>query len=164
MFCKKYVITTNRIEVIKMEDIKSYSTPNGTIFKVDIFKGKRVLIGDYSSCSYYNTKMVLDSLGIEYVIENAPFPIYERIRRGEKFDAIFTNNIYTYGTGEQLLGLLHTLKDFNIPVVIHTISDNVNNQFLNMGFNGYLKKPITQEDTIKVLSELGFKTTKDIQT
>ena len=33
-----------------------------------------------------------------------------------------------------------------------------------MGFNGYLKKPITQEDTIKVLSELGFKTTKDIQT
>ena len=61
MFCKKYVITTNRIEVIEMEDIKSYSTPNGTIFKLDIFKGKRVLIGDYSSCSYYNTKMVLDS-------------------------------------------------------------------------------------------------------
>ena len=137
-----------------MNDKKKYSTPHGTIYQLDTFKGKRALVGDYLKCSYYCTKDVLESLGIEVVVEDAPFPIYERIRRKEKFDIIFTNNIYRYGTGEQLLGLLHTLKDFNTPVVIHSISNNINNKFIAQGFDGYLKKPIRQDETIQLLTEL----------
>lgn len=136
-----------------MEELE-YHTPNGIIKKLDTFKGKRALIGDYLSCSYCFTVDVLDSLGIEVVIENTPFSIYERISRGEHFDIIFTNNIYRYGTGEQLLGLLHTLKNFKTPVIIHTISDNIDNKFINKGFDGYLKKPIKQHETMKVLQKI----------
>lgn len=131
-----------------------YKTPNGIIKKLDTFKGKRALVGDYLSYSYCFTVDVLNSLGIEVVIENTPFSIYERIRRGEHFDVIFTNNIYRYGTGEQLLDILHTLKNFKTPVIIHTISDNINNEFIDKGFDGYLKKPIKQEETIKVLKKI----------
>lgn len=133
---------------------KKYSTPNGTIFQLNTFKGKRALVGDYLSCSYCFTKDVLESIGIEVVIEHAPFPIYERMRRKEKFDIIFTNNIYRFGTGEQLLGLLHTIPDFNTPVIIHTISDNINDKFIVKGFDGYLKKPIRQDATIQLLTKL----------
>ena len=137
-----------------MDNKISYNTPSGTIYQLDTFKGKRALVGDYLSCSYCFTKDVLLSLGFEVVIENAPFPIYERIRRKEKFDVIFTNNIYRHGSGDQLLGLLKTSKDFNTPVIIHTISDNTNNIFLSKGFDGYLKKPIRQDETIDLLNKL----------
>ena len=56
-----------------MEEQKqiTYDTPNGTIKKNDMFKGKRVLVGDYLDCSFMNTEMVLDSLGFEIVRETA---------------------------------------------------------------------------------------------
>ena len=53
-----------------------------------------------------------------------------------------------------LLQELKSLKDFNTPIVIHTISDNTNNQFIELGFDGYLKKPIKQDETIEVLKKL----------
>ena len=46
----------------------TYHTPNGIIKKLDTFKGKKVLVGDYFAPSYYNTKMVLDSLGFDITI------------------------------------------------------------------------------------------------
>lgn len=49
----------------------TYNTPNGTIKKLDTFKGKRALVGDYLNCSFKNTEMVLDSLGFEIVRETA---------------------------------------------------------------------------------------------
>lgn len=137
-----------------MEDNITYSTPNGTIFKLDTFKGKRVLVGDYSSFSYFNTKMVLDSLGIEYDIERTMYGIKQRLLNGNKYDFIFTNNIYQNGTGVILLEELKKIANFNTPVIIHTISDNDNNHFIDLGFDGYLKKPIKQEDTIKLLTSL----------
>lgn len=131
-----------------------YDTPNGIIFCMDIFKGKTALVGDYFPFSYANTKMVLQSLGIKVVIEETMNGVKERILKGEQYDVIFTNNIYGSGTGEQLLKELKEIQGFNIPVVIHTLSDNIGNKFIKLGFNGYLKKYITQEDTIQVLKNL----------
>lgn len=54
-----------------MEDQIIYDTPNGVIVKNNMFKGKRALVGDYSDFSFMNTKMVLDSLGIEVIRETA---------------------------------------------------------------------------------------------
>ncbi len=136
-----------------MEELE-YHTLNGIIKKLDIFKGKRALIGDYLSCSYFNTKMVLESLGFEVDIEETMKGVKEKALQNN-YDIIFTNNIYRIGTtGPDLLKELREHKNFNTPVIIHTISDNVNNCFTNLGFNGYLKKPIRQDETIKVLEKI----------
>lgn len=138
-----------------MKEIKTYNTPNGIITKLDTFKGKKALIGDYSPASYFNTKMVLDSLGIEYEIVSTIDEVIDKIQSGNKYDVIFTNNIYIGGgIGQILLRILKNIKEFNTPIVIHTILDNTDNYFINIGFDGYLKKPIKQEETIKVLKEL----------
>ena len=143
------------IEDIKKVDDKTYSTPNGIIKKLDTFKGKKALVGDYTNASFYNTKMVLDSLGFEIVQEKTATGMYERISSGEKFDIIFTNNIYqSGGTGPELLQKLKQLDGFNIPVIIHTISDKPEQYFKNLGFDGYLKKPIKQSETIELLEEI----------
>ncbi len=138
-----------------MENIKTYSTPNGIIKTLNIFKGKKALIGDYSPASYFNTKMVLDSLGIKYEIATTIYEIINKIQSGNKYDVIFTNNIYMNGgLGQIVLRQLKAIKGFDTPIIIHTISDNTDNYFINLGFNGYLKKPIKQEDTIKVLEKI----------
>lgn len=138
-----------------MEKIKTYNTPNGIITKLDTFKGKKALIGDYSSASYFNTKMVLDSLGIEYEIVSTIDEVINKIQSGNKYDVIFTNNIYLGGgIGQIILRVLKNMNGFNTPIIIHTVSDNTDNYFMNIGFDGYLKKPIKQEETIKVLENL----------
>ena len=73
----------------------TYHTPNGIIKKIDLFKGKKVLIGDYSSASYFNTKMVLDSLGIEYDIAS-DIEAVKNLVSANRYDIIFSNNIYQH--------------------------------------------------------------------
>ena len=133
----------------------TYHTPNGIIKKLDTFKGKKVLVGDYFAPSYYNTKMVLDSLGFDITIVETYYDVIDRIKKGEKYDVIFTNNIYQVGgTGPQLLKELKEIEGFNTPMIIHTISEQPIDYFLSLGFNGCLKKPIKQDETIQVLKKI----------
>ena len=131
-----------------------YNTPNGVIFQIDVFKDKKALVGDYFPLSYANTKMVLESLGMKVIIEETMNGVKNRILNGEQYDVIFTNNIYRSGTGSQLLKELKEIEGFNTPIIIHTISEEPIQHFLNLGFDGYLKKPIKQEEVIQVLKNL----------
>ena len=81
--------------------------------------------------------------------------VWYRVARGEKFDIIITNNIYRIGCdGSELLQKLRKIEGFNTPVIIHTISEQPIEYFLNLGFDGCLKKPIKQEETIQLLKNL----------
>lgn len=138
-----------------MKNQVTYFTPNGIIEKKNLFTGKKALVGDYSRLSFSNTNMVLESLGFEVTNEKYPEDIIKRINNGEFYDIIFTNNVYELGgSGLKLFNELHKIKDFNTPIIIHTISDNKNNSFIEFGFDGYLKKPIKQEETIELLKNL----------
>ena len=102
-----------------------YNISNGVIYQLDVFNGKKALVGDYFSPSYYNTKMVLESLGMQVTqvtIEETINGLIDRILKGEQYDVIFTNNIYRSSTGSQLLKELKEIKGFNTPIIIHTIS------------------------------------------
>ena len=140
------------IEDYKKVDEKTYHTPNGVIKKLDTFKGKKALVGDYMHSSFFITEMILDSLGIEIVNAKSSNEVFERIKNGEKYDVIFTNNVYGDGTGPELLKKLKALNGFNTPVVIHTI-DEAKDKFLALGFDGYLQKPIKQEEVIDLLNK-----------
>ena len=107
-----------------MDKLKTYNTPNGIISQLDTFKGLKVLIGDYASFSYCFTKTVLDSLGINYVIEHTMYGVKQRILNGEKYDVIFTNNVYESGSGKMLLDKLKeilTNEEYEILVyrIVH---------------------------------------------
>jgi len=138
-----------------MNELEIYHTPNGIIKKLDTLKGKRALVGDDTASSFFNTKMVLDSLGIEYEIISSIDEIIDKLQNISNYDIIFTNNIYRNGdTGTKLLQKLKAINGFNIPIVIHTISNNTNNNFIKLGFDSYLKKPIKQDETIQLFKNL----------
>lgn len=132
-----------------------YHTPNGIIKKLGVFDGKRALVGDYSKASVYNTKIVLESLGIETIIVKSASEIIDRIKAHEKFDLIITNKVYSSGaSGIELINELNQIDGFKIPVVLHSISDEPEDAYIKLGFAGYLKKPVRQDETIEILNKV----------
>ncbi len=119
------------------------------------FKGKKALIGNYDSFSSKQTRKLLMLFGISVDIVTTSIDLYDRIKNGYNYDIIFTNNIYQKGcTGPELLQKLKTISNFNTPVIVHTISHNAREYFVNtLGFDDYLEKPIKYEDLEKVLNK-----------
>ena len=96
-----------------------------------IYANKKALIGDYYKDSYTNTKRVLESLGFDVTVALSGKEVVKRIKDGEKYDIIFSNNIYRNGTGQECLKELKQIEDFNTPVVIHTLTENKRDYFVN---------------------------------
>ena len=105
--------------------------PKIELEKEPIYAGKKALIGDYYKHSYNNTKMVLESLGFDVTVALSGKEVVKRVKDGEKYDIIFTNNIYRNGTGQECLEELKQIEGFNIPVVIHTLTENRRDYFVN---------------------------------
>lgn len=105
--------------------------PKIELDKEPIYDGKNALIGDYFKDSYANTKRVLESLGFNVTVALSGKEVVKRIKDGEKYDIIFSNNIYRNGTGQECLNELKQIEGFNIPVVIHTLTENKRDYFVN---------------------------------
>lgn len=139
----------------KYSKIDTFSVFGGEIKKDPIYKGKKALIGDYLSISYLNTEKVLRSLGFCVDIVPTVEDVVDKIKYGEHYDIIFSNNIYQHGTGEECLKELKKLENFSTPVVIHTVSKDKRDYFINtVGFDEYIVKPITQDGVKEILKKL----------
>ena len=119
------------------------------------FKGKKALIGNYDNFSSDQTRKMLMIFGISVDIATTSIELYDRIKNGYKYDIIFTNNIYQKGyTGPELLHRLKEINGFDTPVIIHTVSQNAREHFVNtIGFDDYLEKPIKYKDLERVLNK-----------
>lgn len=123
----------------------------------------RILVGDYIEYSISNTVSVLESMGIKTTMAKSGLEIIKRIKDGEQYDLIISNNIYDRGhcDGPQTLNRLKEIDNFNIPVIVLTISENEREHFIyHCGFNEYMTKLLTQEKVLetlpKVITDLKF--------
>ena len=120
-------------------------------------KELKILVGDYNRASVSNTTSVLESIGLNVTIANSGIEIIERIRNNEKYDLIISNNIYNTGhcDGPETLMRLREIDNFNIPVIVLTVSDGKRDMFVNgYGFDEYMVKLLTQEKIIETLLKL----------
>lgn len=138
------------------EDYNYVTIYNKKIKKNNLFKGKRALVGDYIDSSSDTTIKILQSFGMKVDIVRSGKDIIDKIKHGYECDIIFTNNVYKNGeSGPSTLYQLKEIKNFDIPVVIHTISDNEREHFINdCGFDEYIVKPLNQEKVKPVLDKL----------
>ena len=101
------------------------------------------------------TKAVLEDLGFCVDIAKSSEYLIKKIKYGEKYDIIFSNNIYRDGTGPECLKKLKEIKGFSIPVVIHTVTKNARDNFVNeIGFDDYIEKPVTREKLMPILKKI----------
>lgn len=120
-------------------------------------KELKILVGDYNRASVSNTTSVLESIGLNVTIANSGIEIIERIKNNEKYDLIISNNIYNTGhcDGPETLMRLRKIDNFNIPVIVLTVSDGKRDMFVNgYGFDEYMVKLLTQEKIIETLPKL----------
>lgn len=120
-----------------------------------LFKGRKVIIGDYMEETSLNTMKMLQSFGITVDVVRSGKDIVDRIEHGYEYDLIFTNNVYENGgSGSKTLMELKSIKEFKTPVIIHTVSANQRNYFINeCHFDEYITKPVNQEDLKPILEK-----------
>ena len=81
--------------------------------------------------------------------------VIDRISYGNNYDIIFTNNVYPDGSGPELLKELRSYEGFCTPIVIHTISKNQKEYFVDyLGFDGYIEKPVTPDELKPILEKI----------
>ena len=122
----------------------------------NMYLGKKALVGDYFKFSYFNTINVLKFLGFEVTLEKAYYNMKDRIQNKEPFDIIFSNNIYQVGkSGPDLVKFAKSIEGFNIPIIVHTISKNTHNIFIeHHRFDGYIEKPLITDKVVSVIKDL----------
>ena len=75
--------------------------------------------------------------------------------RENKFDLIMLDQMMPGLSGEETLGKLKQIENFNIPTVALT-ADAIQGQkekYLSMGFNDYISKPIDKKELSLILKK-----------
>ena len=108
------------------KNLKEIIEVNKSIFD-DLMPEPKIELKD----SYTNTKRVLESLGFDVTVALSGTEVVKRVKDGENYDIIFSNNIYRNGTGQECLKELKQIEGFNTPVVIHTLTENKRDYFVN---------------------------------
>lgn len=113
----------------------------------------KVLIGDYTDSMAPFTNSVLRNMGIETEVVPTASDIIDRVKDGNYYDLIITNNTYSNGeSGEKVLELKEE-KDFSIPIVVLTVRHNSRMEFLSAGFDEYIEKPLDEKKVINVFTK-----------
>ena len=113
----------------------------------------KVLIGDYTDSMAPFTNSVLRNMGIETEVVPTASDIIDRIKDGNDYDLIITNNTYSNGeSGVKVLELKEE-KDFSIPIVVLTVRHNSRMEFLSSGFDEYIEKPLDEKKVINVFTK-----------
>lgn len=113
----------------------------------------KVLIGDYTDSMAPFTNSVLRNMGIETEVVPTASDIIDRVKDGNDYDLIITNNTYSNGeSGVKVLELKEE-KDFSIPIVVLTVRHNSRMEFLSAGFDEYIEKPLDEKKVINVFTK-----------
>lgn len=138
----------------KLKNVSIFDTPDGKIKKISLYEGKKALIGDYTDLSFFSEK-VLQSFGFEVDIAKSCKELINKVKFEEKYDIIFTNNLYEDGNGIDCLHQLKKIKNFSTPIIMHTVSIDERDYYVNViGFDDYIVKPLTQEKLKPILEKL----------
>lgn len=124
------------------------------------FKGKvnhkpnkpiKILVGDYHSWMAPLTNGILREMGITTEVVPTASDIIDRIKNGNEYNFIITNNTYPNGeSGSNVLSLKED-SNFNVPIIVLTVEQDKRRQFINLGFDEYIEKPLDYKKVINTL-------------
>lgn len=120
-------------------------------FKLD---GKRILIVDDNKLNLKVTKKLLEPFNVDVTLVESGEECLDMVREN-KFDLIMLDQMMPGLSGEETLGKLKQIENFNIPTVALT-ADAIQGQkekYLSMGFNDYISKPIDKKELSLILKK-----------
>ena len=121
----------------------------------EILDNKKILIVDNSESSIKVIDKLLKGSNIEIDYSLNGRDAYNKIKTRNRYDLILIDEELNTMTGEELLNYLKEIRNFNIPVILLS-KDNkyeYNEEYLKMGFNDILIKPIKKEVFIEKINK-----------
>lgn len=116
---------------------------------------KKILIIDDNNSSIKLISKILEKHNILYDSSNLGKDALDRIRKGDKYDLILLDDDMPYLSWNVVMKKLKNIKGFNIPVIILTKNDGMNNikEYKDAGITDYILKPIDKDYLMKKISK-----------
>lgn len=79
----------------------------------------------------------------------------DKIKTGNKYDLILLDDMMPKMSGKEVIKILKSDPDFKIPVIMLTANalTGMKEEYINLGFDGYLAKPIDRKEMLKILKK-----------
>ena len=116
---------------------------------------KKILIVDDNNSSIKLISKILEKHNILYDSSNLGKDALDRIRKGDKYDLILLDEDVPYLSWNVVMKKLKNIKGFNIPVIILTKNDGMNNikEYKDVGITDYILKPIDKDYLMNKISK-----------
>ncbi len=137
---------------IKEGIYKKEVTNNDEIIK---FTGKKVLLVDDNNLNLKVGVKILKDYDLDITCSDSGYDVLDKIKAGNTYDIILMDIMMPKMGGVETLKRLKEINNFNTPVIALTADaiQGKSNKYLDVGFNGYLSKPINEDELKKVLSK-----------
>lgn len=135
-------------------DQKIYTNNNKDNYD-NYVNNKKILIVDDNNSSIKLISKILEKHNILYDSSNLGKDALDRIRKGDKYDLILLDEDVPYLSWNVVMKKLKNIKGFNIPVIILTKNDGMNNikKYKDVGITDYILKPIDKDYLMKKISK-----------
>ena len=116
---------------------------------------KKILIVDNNNSSIKLISKILEKHNILYDSSNLGKDALDRIRKGDKYDMLLLDDDMPYLSWNVVMKKLKNIKGFNIPVIILTKNDGMNNikEYKDVGITDYILKPIDKDYLMNKISK-----------
>ena len=135
-------------------DQKIYTNNNKDNYD-NYVNNKKILIVDDNNSSIKLISKILEKHNILYDSSNLGKDALDRIRKGDKYDLILLDEDMPYLSWNVVMKKLKNIKGFNIPVIILTKNDGMNNikEYKDVGITDYILKPIDKDYLMNKISK-----------
>lgn len=141
-------------EVIKVEEPEKEKK---VVKKVVTLKEAKILLVDDNNLNLKVASKLLEREGATNITcVNSGFDCLDKISAGEKFDLIFMDDMMPKMSGRETFLKLREIPGFVTPVIALTANaiSGAKEEYLELGFNEYLAKPIEKKELVRVLSSV----------
>ena len=140
---------------ITQEIVNSLYKKEEVVEEVLNFDGKKVLLVDDNKLNLKVGTKILKEYNLDITTCESGFECINRIENNNKYDIILMDIMMPKMGGVETLKRLKQINNFNTPVIALTADaiQGRENKYMEVGFNGYLSKPIEDIELRKVLSK-----------
>ena len=144
---------------------------NGLYEKEDVveevlsFEGKKVLLVDDNKLNLKVGTKILKEYDLDVTCTDSGFECISKIKNKENYNIILMDIMMPKMGGVETLKKLKDIEGFNTPVIALTADaiQGREKKYIEVGFSGYLTKPIEKDELAKVLSKYLNKVEKKVE-
>ena len=138
------IVNKKKVKTAEVKEVKKFS-----------IKGKKILIVDDNLINLKVASRLLSSYKVTTEEVTSGFDCIKKIEEGNTYDLILMDDMMPKMSGVETFKKLKELDNFDIPVVALTANaiSGMKENYLNIGFNDYISKPIDKKELERVLKE-----------